>query len=88
MIDPAVKLARMANQIATFFRSYPADEAVKGVHGHIKAFWSPSMQRALAARLDDTDLGLDPLVLAAFEAEPKLARSVERSPGTRAAHET
>ena len=73
MIDPAAKLARMANQIAIFFRSYPEGEGIRGVHEHIKAFWSPRMRQDLAARLDDPSLDLDPLVVAAFALEPKLA---------------
>ena len=72
MIDPTAKLARMANQIAIFFRSYPEDEGIRGVHGHIKTFWSPRMRQDLAARLGDPSLGLDPLVVAAFALEPKL----------------
>ncbi|TDR89211.1 formate dehydrogenase subunit delta [Enterovirga rhinocerotis] len=72
MTDAAPKLARMANQIAAFFRSYPEEEAVKGVHGHIKSFWSPRMRLDLAARLDDPDLPVDPLVRAAFAMDPEL----------------
>ena len=34
--DIHAKLARMANQIADYFRSYPEDEAVAGVHEHIR----------------------------------------------------
>jgi formate dehydrogenase subunit delta len=58
--DPAEKLVRMANQIAAFFRSYPEDEAVAGIHKHIVAFWTPRMR--------------DPLALTALEVTPK-ARS-------------
>ena len=66
--DPADKLGRMANQIATFFRSYPDDEAVAGVQDHIVAFWSPSMRRDLAARVAHDAAGLDPHVVSAFRA--------------------
>ena len=60
-----IKLVRMANQIATFFRSYPREEGIAGVHEHIVAFWSPTMRRDLLARADRDPEGLDPLVAAA-----------------------
>lgn len=62
----ADKLVRMANQIASFFRSYPIDEATAGVHDHIVDFWSPSMRRDILARADRDAAGLDPLVVAAL----------------------
>lgn len=67
MTEAAVKLARMANQIAAFFRPYPEAEAIAGIQDHIKAFWSPRMIQDLAAGLGSDGLGLDPLVVAAFE---------------------
>lgn len=60
--DPATKLVRMANQIASFFRSYPEEEAAAGVHDHIVAFWSPVMRRDLLACAEVKGAGLDPLV--------------------------
>ena len=59
------KLVRMANQIAAFFRSYPDEEAVAGVHDHIVAFWSPTMRRDILARADRDAVGLDPIAIAA-----------------------
>ena len=47
------KLVRMANQIATFFRSYPDEEAVAGIHKHIMAFWTPKMVANLEAALPE-----------------------------------
>ena len=41
----ADKLVRMANQIATFFRTQADDAAVPAVADHIKSFWSPVMRR-------------------------------------------
>ena len=64
--DPARKLVRMANQIASFFRSYPEEEAIAGVHDHIVAFWSPVMRRGLLAYADADGTGLDPLVAEAM----------------------
>ncbi|GJE15544.1 formate dehydrogenase subunit delta [Methylobacterium marchantiae] len=60
------KLVRMANQIAGFFRSYPDDEAVAGIHKHIVAFWTPKMRRALEAHGPEEGSGLDPLALRAI----------------------
>lgn len=76
--DPADKLGRMANQIATFFRSYPDEEAVAGIHEHIVAFWSPSMRRDLAARVDRDTAGLDPLVVLALHAMTGAASPARR----------
>ena len=59
------KLARMANQIAGFFRTYPHDQAIAGVQEHIRSFWSPVMRRDLQACIDDESVKLDDLVIAA-----------------------
>jgi formate dehydrogenase subunit delta len=59
------KLVRMANQIATFFRSKPHEEGVAGVAEHINKFWEPRMRRHLFEVLDGGGSGLDPLVLEA-----------------------
>ncbi len=67
-MDVGAKLDHMANQIATFFRSYPEDEAIAGVHDHIRSFWSPAMRRDLAARAETGLADLDPLVTAALHA--------------------
>ena len=66
-MDAGAKLDAMANQIAAFFRSYPQEEAVAGVHDHLRAFWSPAMRRDLAARAE-AGAGLDSLVVAALQA--------------------
>ena len=41
------KLARMANNIASFFQAYPPEQAIAGIHDHILAFWTPKMRAAL-----------------------------------------
>jgi formate dehydrogenase subunit delta len=56
------KLVYMANQIATFFRTQPADEAAQGVASHINKFWEPRMRRHLFEAIDAGGEGLDPLV--------------------------
>ena len=56
------KLARMANQIASFFRTRPHDEAVTGIASHLSDFWEPRM-RAQFFDLMAADAGrFDPLV--------------------------
>ncbi|MEE7457607.1 peptidase [Methylorubrum populi] len=64
------RLVRMANQIALFFRSYPEDEAVAGIHNHIVAFWTPKMRRDLEDYADEAGERLDALVRKALEGEP------------------
>lgn len=59
------KLVYMANQIATFFRSKPHDEAVAGVAGHINSFWEPRMREQFFALIEKPDSGFDPLVVEA-----------------------
>lgn len=60
-------LVRMANQIATFFKSQPADEAVTGTADHIHAYWNKVMRRDIYAYMDQGGAGLDPLALKALE---------------------
>jgi formate dehydrogenase subunit delta len=63
----AEKLIRMANQIASFFRSYPEEQAVKGIHDHLVAFWTPSMRTSLiAAAGQENSSQLDPFVMKAL----------------------
>ncbi|MBS3647300.1 formate dehydrogenase subunit delta [Pseudaminobacter sp. 19-2017] len=65
------KLAYMANQIATFFRSKPRDEGVAGVADHINKFWEPRMRRQFFEMIDAGGKGFDELVTAAA---PKVRR--------------
>ncbi|MBY0258255.1 formate dehydrogenase subunit delta [Methylobacterium sp.] len=78
------KLVRMANQIATFFRSYPEEEAVAGIHKHIVAFWTPKMRAALEAYGPNPVSGLDPLALRAIQDTPQADSPVRA--GTRDPH--
>lgn len=59
------KLVYMANQIATFFKSMPEDEARAGVAKHINDFWDPRMRQRLHGILENGGEGLSPLVLSA-----------------------
>lgn len=62
-------LVKMANQIGQFFAAYPRhEEAVSGIHQHLKRFWEPRMLRALYAHLDShPGSELDPLVAQAVQ---------------------
>lgn len=59
-------LVRMANQIASYFRAYPEDEAVAEITQHIKSFWDPRMRQGLDGLIAAGGEGLDPLVRKAF----------------------
>ena len=59
------KLVYMANQIASFFKAMPHDEAVAGVAKHINDFWDPRMRRQFLAIVEAGGPGLSPLVLEA-----------------------
>lgn len=76
------KLLRMANQIASFFRSYPDEEAVAGVHKHIQAFWTPKMVHKLEAALPAFGDKADILVRKAMHIVEPSAESPVR-PATR-----
>ncbi len=47
MTDAAVKLARMAGQIAAAFPALPDEAAAAAIAGHINQFWAAPMRRDL-----------------------------------------
>ncbi len=59
-------MARMANQVADFFRAYPPAEAQAGIRDHLTAFWTPRMRSAFQDYAAGGGAGLDPLVLEAM----------------------
>lgn len=76
--DPVEKLVRMANQIASFFRSYPEEEAKAGIHEHIVSFWTPKMRATLLAHADAVAARLDPLVTAAMSSWPRAESPIRK----------
>jgi formate dehydrogenase subunit delta len=44
-------LVVMANDIGNYFRPQSRDEAIAGIAGHIKRFWTPRMRQKLNAYL-------------------------------------
>lgn len=62
-------LVKMANQIASFFASYPdQDQAAAETAAHIRKFWVPEMRERLIAHAQEADgIGLAPLARKAAE---------------------
>lgn len=62
-------LVSMANQIGTFFASFPdAAEGRTEIASHLQRYWAPRMRRQLFAHIDSDDgAGLQPLVLDALQ---------------------
>jgi formate dehydrogenase subunit delta len=58
-------MVHMANQIATFFRSQPGDDAAERVAAHLRDYWEPRMRDELARYVDAGGKGLDDVVLRA-----------------------
>lgn len=58
------KIVRMANQIATFFKSQPEETRVEGVASHINKFWEPRMRTQFFEELEK-GAEFDPLVIEA-----------------------
>lgn len=59
------KLVRMANQIATFFRSQPREDATTLIADHLRDFWDPRMREELRSHIGAGGDGLDDLVVQA-----------------------
>jgi formate dehydrogenase subunit delta len=63
----------MANQIATFFASQGAAQAVDGTAEHIRKFWDPSMRETIFAHLKAGAAGLNPVAREAIERLAKMS---------------
>ena len=76
-------LLTMANQIGTFFVSYPdREEASAEIASHLKRFWAPRMRQQLYDHIDAEDgAGLAPLVLDAIAAH-RGERATPTPPGS------
>ena len=59
------KMVRMANQIATFFRSQPGDDQAARVAAHLRDFWEPRMRAQLKEHVASGAADLDALVIEA-----------------------
>ena len=68
----------MANQIATYFRTNPHDEAVAATLDHVKKYWEPRMRRQILEHLSaHQGAGLNEIALAAIRklAEAEAAKT-------------
>ena len=59
------KMIRMANQIATFFKTQPGADAPAKVAAHISDFWEPRMRAQLRDYAAAGGTGLDDIVMKA-----------------------
>ncbi|MBV6636321.1 MAG: formate dehydrogenase subunit delta [Mameliella sp.] len=59
------KMIRMANQIATFFKTQPNEDAPARVAAHITDFWEPRMRDQLRSHVAQGGDGLDEVVVRA-----------------------
>ena len=57
------KMVYMANQIATFFKTQPGEDAAARTAGHIRDFWEPRMRAQLRAHVEAGGAGLDAAVV-------------------------
>lgn len=73
------KLALMANQVASFFRTYPEEQACAGVRDHLQAFWTPGMRSTFLAFAQADGPGVDPLVVKALRTGPDAKSPVARA---------
>jgi formate dehydrogenase subunit delta len=62
------RLVHMANQVASFFASYPEAEAIDNTANHLTSFWDPRMRREIEAHLrDQAGAGLSHVALEAVK---------------------
>lgn len=61
------KLVRMANQIATAFKSQQPGRAAEATSDHIRQFWDPRMRTMIADHLRAGGGGLNDIARAAVE---------------------
>lgn len=64
--DQVAKLARMANQIADFFKAYPDEQASASIAEHINQFWNRHMRDDFLSAYDAGSQELHPLVQGAL----------------------
>ena len=60
-------LIKMANQIGSFFKSYPDQEyAAKEIASHLKRFWAPKMRETIKGISASSESMLDDIVRTAI----------------------
>ena len=58
----ALKLAKMAGQIESFFAHYPEKKAISSIAEHINKFWSKKMRQDFQAAYQNNQSALTDLV--------------------------
>lgn len=71
------KLVHTANQIASFFKTLPHEDAAARTADHINKFWEPRMRRQLFDYMDAGGEGLDQAVMKARPMIRKPAYSLD-----------
>jgi formate dehydrogenase subunit delta len=74
-METGKKLVYMANQMQDFFKSYPHDQAVKGIQEHVKKFWDPRMLKQAYEIIQKPGHGLRPEALEALQNLAAAARN-------------
>lgn len=59
------KMVHMANQIASFFKTQPGDDAAEKVANHLRNFWEPRMLGQLRDYVAEGGQGLDNVAMKA-----------------------
>jgi formate dehydrogenase subunit delta len=78
------RLVQMANQVASFFASYPEAEAIDSTANHLKSYWDPRMRREMAAHLTDkAGAGLSHIAMEAVKR--MVARDAAKDAGKKSA---
>ena len=75
--ESAERLVTMANDIGSYFRPQPREEAIAGIATHIKRYWTVRMRQKLNAYLAQGHDELDELPRAAVERLNAETRSVQ-----------
>jgi formate dehydrogenase subunit delta len=58
----------MANQVASFFATYPEAEAIESTANHLKSVWDPRMRREIEVHLaEKAGAGLSHIALEAVK---------------------
>lgn len=61
------RMFQKANQIARNFASYPEEQAVEKIAGHLNKFWTPLMREQIAAHVNCGHEGLHELAVKAVK---------------------
>ncbi|MGI9126014.1 MAG: formate dehydrogenase subunit delta [Mycobacterium sp.] len=59
-------LTRMGREIARNYAALPHDQAVSGIAGHLRSFWTPAMIAEIEAFAATDPGAVDPLLLEAI----------------------